>query len=156
MSPTLRLVLVFHNHQPVGNFDGVFEHAYQDSYRPFLDVFEQYDGIPIALHTSGSLMEWLAAHHPEYLDRLAELVTAGRLEIIGGAYYEAILTMIPRRDRVGQITRYADWLSDRFGTPVNGMWMPERVWEQSLTTDLAEAGVRYTLLDDFHFKKCWS
>jgi len=148
----LRLVLVFHNHQPVGNFDGVFEQAYQDSYRPFLDVFEAYEDLPIAIHTSGSLMEWLAARHPEYLDRLAELVTAGRLEIVGGAYYEAILTMIPRRDRVGQITRYAEWLADRFGTPINGMWMPERVWEQSLTNDLVDAGVRYTLLDDFHFK----
>ncbi len=80
------------------------------------------------------------------------LVAAGRLEIVGGAYYEPILTMIPRRDRVGQITRYADWLADRFGTPINGMWIPERVWEQSLTSDLADAGVRYTLLDDFHFK----
>jgi alpha-amylase len=152
MSPMLRLVLVLHNHQPVGNFDGVFEQAYQDSYRPFLDVFEQYDDLPVALHTSGSLMEWLAARHPEYLDRLAELVVAGRLEIVGGAFYEAILTMIPRRDRIGQITRYADWLANRFGTPVTGMWMPERVWEQSLTNDLADAGVRYTLLDDFHFK----
>jgi alpha-amylase len=152
MSPTLRLVLVFHNHQPVGNFDGVFEHAYQDSYRPFLDVFESYSGLPIALHTSGSLMEWLAARHPEYLDRLAALVAAGRLEIVGGAFFEPILTMIPRRDRIGQITRYAEWLADRFGTPISGMWMPERVWEQSLTSDLAEAGVRYTLLDDFHFK----
>jgi alpha-amylase len=152
MSPMLRLVLVFHNHQPVGNFDGVFEQAYQDSYRPFLDVFEQYDELPIALHTSGSLMEWLAARHPEYLDRLADLVVAGRLEIVGGAFYEAILPMIPRRDRIGQITRYADWLAERFGTPVSGMWMPERVWEQSLTNDLADAGIRYTLLDDFHFK----
>ncbi len=42
MTHSLRLVLVFHNHQPVGNFDGVFEQAYQDSYLPFLDVFEQY------------------------------------------------------------------------------------------------------------------
>ena len=152
MSPTLRLVLVFHNHQPIGNFDGVFEQAYQDSYRPFLDVFEEYHDLPIALHTSGSLMEWLAARHPEYLDRLAALVAAGRMEIVGGAFYEPILTMIPPRDRVGQITRYAEWLADRFGTPINGMWMPERVWEQSLTSDLADAGVRYTLLDDFHFK----
>jgi hypothetical protein len=152
MSPTLRLVLVFHNHQPVGNFDSVFEHAYQDSYRPFLDVFEEYAGLPIALHTSGSLMEWIAARHPEYLDRLAALVAAGRLEIVGGAYYEPILTMIPRRDRVGQITRYAEWLADRFATPISGVWIPERVWEQSLTSDLAEAGVRYTVLDDFHFK----
>jgi 4-alpha-glucanotransferase len=152
MSPTLRLVLVLHNHQPIGNFDGVFESAYQDSYSPFLDVFENYPGIPVALHTSGCLMEWLAARHPEYLERLAALVAAGRLEIVGGAFYEPILTMIPRRDRVGQITRYAEWLAERFGTPISGMWMPERVWEQSLTTDLAEAGVRYTLLDDFHFK----
>ena len=152
MSPTLRLVLVFHNHQPIGNFDGVFEQAYEDSYRPFLDVLEQYPTLPIGLHTSGSLMEWLVARHPEYVDRLASLVAAGRLEIVGGAYYEPILTMIPPRDRVGQISRYADWLADRFGTSVSGMWMPERVWEQSLTSDLAEAGVRYTLLDDFHFK----
>jgi alpha-amylase len=152
MSPNLRLVIVLHNHQPIGNFDGVFECAYQDSYKAFLDVFEQYSGISVALHTSGSLMEWLAVKHPEYLDRLAALVAAGRIEIVGGAYYEAILPMIPSRDRVGQITRYAEWLADRFATPISGMWMPERVWEQTLTGDLAKAGVRYTLLDDFHFK----
>ena len=40
-------------------------------------------------------MEWLDARHPEYLDRLAGLVAAGRIEIIGGAFYEPILTMIP-------------------------------------------------------------
>ena len=38
MTHPLRLVLVLHNHQPIGNFDGVFEQAYHDSYLPFLDV----------------------------------------------------------------------------------------------------------------------
>ena len=42
MPHPLRLCLVLHNHQPIGNFDGVFEQAYQDSYLPFLDVFESY------------------------------------------------------------------------------------------------------------------
>src|SRR3954468_3282226 len=152
MSPNLRLVIVLHNHQPIGNFDGVMEAAYHDSYRAFLDVFEDYTDLPVALHTSGSLMEWLADRHPEYLDRLGALVAAGRLEIVGGAFYEPILTMIPPRDRVGQIRRYSDWLAKRFNTPVNGMWIPERVWEQSLTSEIAEAGIPYTLLDDFHFK----
>ena len=32
------------------------------------------------------------------------------------------------------------------------MWMPERVWEQSMTSDLVDAGISYTMLDDFHFK----
>lgn len=152
MNEPLRLVLVLHNHQPIGNFDGVFEQAYQDSYLPFLNVFERYEGLKIALHTSGSLMEWLAARHPEYVDRLAALVAAGRIEIVGGAYFEPILTMIPPRDRVGQITAYAEWLERRLGANVRGIWIPERVWEQSLTTDLVRAGVHYTVLDDFHFK----
>src|SRR5690606_31049895 len=51
-----------------------------------------------------------------------------------------------------QISTYSDWLNRRFSTEVQGMWMPERVWEQSLTSDVAEAGIRYTVLDDFHFK----
>lgn len=149
---SIRLCLVLHNHQPVGNFDGVFEQAYLDSYLPFLDVFEPYQDLKISLHTSGPLMEWLDQRHPEYLDRLAKLVAAGRVEILGGAFYEAILTMIPTRDRVGQIASYTRWLENRLGAHVQGMWMPERVWEQNLAADIVAAGIKYTLLDDFHFR----
>ncbi|MBX7165798.1 MAG: DUF1926 domain-containing protein [Pirellulales bacterium] len=152
MSHSIRFVLALHNHQPIGNFDGVIEAAYQDSYRPFLDVFERFTDLRIALHTSGSLMEWLDAHHPEYVDRLATLAAAGRVEIIGGAFYEPILTMLPRRDRIGQVRRYTRWLESRIGARIRGIWVPERVWEQSLVSDLAEAGIEYTCLDDFHFK----
>lgn len=152
MAANIRLVLALHDHQPVGNFDGVFEQAYQDSYLPLLDIFESYPTLPMALHTSGSLMEWLEEHHGEYVDRLAALAAAGRIEIIGGAFYEPILTMLSPRDRVGQIAAYSDWLQKRLGVDVQGMWIPERVWEQALASDLVEAGIRYTLLDDFHFR----
>ncbi|MEE2643070.1 MAG: alpha-amylase/4-alpha-glucanotransferase domain-containing protein [Planctomycetota bacterium] len=151
MNPSVRICLVIHNHQPVGNFDSVIEQAYQDSYLPFLDVFEEFEHLKLSLHTSGPLMNWLEEHHQEYLDRIASLVHQGRVEIVGGPYYEPILTMIPSRDRIGQIRSYSDWLEQRFDTSVNGMWMPERVWEQSLTSDIAAADIRYTVLDDFHF-----
>ena len=128
------------------------EQAYEDSYRPFLDVFERYEDLKIGLHVSGSLMEWLDREHPEYVDRLANLVAKGRIEVIGGPYFEPILTMLPSRDRIGQIKRYSQWLEKRLGATVRGMWVPERVWEQSVTRDLADAGVQYTVLDDFHFK----
>src|SRR5512140_2420054 len=103
MPPRIRLVLALHNHQPVGNFDHVFQQAYDDSYRPFLDVFERYESLKLSLHTSGSLMEWLSERQPAYVDRLARLVDQGRVEILGGAFYEPILALIPSRDRVGQI-----------------------------------------------------
>ena len=153
MSNRLRLVLALHNHQPIGNFDGSIEQAYQDSYLPFLDLFKKYDSLKIALHTSGSLMDWLEEHHPEYVDSLAELASSGRIEILGGPYYEPILAMLPSRDRIGQIRRYTRHLESRLNTRVRGMWTPERVWEQSYIRDLTEAGIEYTIVDDFHFKK---
>ena len=152
MAPKAYLCLALHNHQPIGNFDGVFEQAYQDSYLPFLEVFEPYEAIRISLHTSGPLMMWLAENHPEYLTRLRYLVDAGRVEILGGPQYEPILTMLPRRDRIGQIRSYTRWLTDRFETPITGMWTPERVWEPQLVADATAANISYTILDDYHFQ----
>jgi alpha-amylase len=152
MPNRIRLILAIHNHQPIGNFDHVFQHAFEDSYQPFLEVFSRYPTLKMSLHTSGSLMEWLAAHHSEYVDRLAELVEQGRVEILGSTYYEPILAMIPSCDRVGQIRSYTRWLQNRLGATIRGLWMPERVWEQTFARDLADAGIEYTVLDDFHFK----
>jgi hypothetical protein len=152
MVGSVRLVLAFHNHQPVGNFDGVFEQAYRDSYLPFLDVLQDYPEIPFGLHTSGSLLEWLEVRHPEYIDRVRKMVASSQIEIIGGAFYEPILSNIPRRDRIGQIQRYSEHLNQLFRTSVRGMWLPERVWEQSFAGDIAAAGLQYTMVDDYHFR----
>jgi len=152
MTEPIRFVFVLHDHQPVGNFDHVFEQAYRDSYLPFLEVFERYEQLKVGLHTSGPLIEWLDAHHGDYLDRVAALVAAGRIEIIGGAFYEPILSMISRRDRIGQIRSFSRYLERRLGATIRGMWVPERVWEQGFTSDLVAAGIQYTMLDDSHFK----
>ncbi len=152
MNSRIRLVLAIHNHQPIGNFEGVCEQAYRDSYAPFLEVLEDYPELPISLHTSGSLLEWLVTAHPEYIDRVRSLVDRGQVEILGGPFYEPILACIPRRDRVGQIVAYSRYLKQLFGSDIRGMWVPERVWEQSFASDIARSGIEYTLLDDFHFR----
>lgn len=151
--PHINLCLVLHNHQPTGNFDDVFEAAYQDSYLPFLDVFEPYEHLQISLHTSGPLATWLLDRHPEYVARVTSLVAQNRIEIVGGAFYEPILAMIPSRDRQGQIRSFTHWLQRNFGGEINGMWIPERVWESEFTSDLADAGISYIVLDDFHFRR---
>src|SRR5947209_19584286 len=96
----VRLILALHNHQPVGNFDGVFEAAYRQSYLPFLEVMEDYPEIPFALHTSGPLMEWLVERHEGYVDRVRGMVEAGRVEGRGGGFHGPALTVIPPRARL--------------------------------------------------------
>ncbi len=152
MTAPVRLILTLHNHQPIGNFDGVFESADRDSYAPFVELLDEFPDIPVVLHISGSLLEWLTDHHPEYIDRVRVCVQRGQLELLGGPFYESILASIPRRDRLGQITAYKQHLEKLFHTRIRGMWVPERVWEQSFAGDIAEAGIEYTLLDDTHFR----
>ena len=153
MSPQVRLAFVIHNHQPIGNFEGVFDEAYHDSYLPFLSMLEEFPEIHCSLHNSGSLLEWLVKEHPEYIDRLRRMVSHGQIEVIGGPFFEPILAGIPQADRVGQICAYSDYLEELFGQKVRGMWMPERVWEQSFTGNITRAGIEYTVLDDYHFKQ---
>ena len=92
-----------HNHQPVGNFDFVFEDAYQKSYLPFLEILERHPKIRIAQHYSGILFDWILENHPDYIKRLAKLVSLGQIEMMTGAHYEPILMTIPDSDKVGQI-----------------------------------------------------
>jgi len=146
-----RLLLLIHAHQPIGNFDSVFENSYQKSYLTFLQAVERHPGIRIGLHISGPLLEWLEVKHPEYFELLRGLVAKGQIEMVGSGFYEPILISIPPEDRVEQLRRMADYLEKHFGRRPQGAWLTERVWEPQLPGSLAAGGVEYTLVDDVHF-----
>ncbi len=147
----INFILGCHSHQPVGNFDFVFEEAYEKSYLPFINVLERYPAVRMTLHYTGPLWDWFLAHRPEYIERIAALVTAGQVEIMGGGYYEPLLCAIPERDAIAQIHRMQDFCLEHFGEKPRGMWLTERVWEPGMASTLARAGVEYTALDDAHF-----
>ncbi len=145
-------VFGIHDHQPVGNFDFVFEDAYQRAYLPFLDVLEAHPGIRLAQHYSGILFEWILKHHPDYIERLKKMVQSGQVEMMTGAYYEPILISIPDADKKGQIVKLTQTLKKHTGYSAKGFWLAERVWEPHLPKILKESGVTYTIVDDSHFK----
>lgn len=150
MAP-IRFVFGLHLHQPVGNFDHVFAQHVEDVYRPLLDRLAGRNFLPVVLHLSGPLLEWLEDHERAYLDRLGALAADGRVEILLAGFYEPVLASLPRADRVEQIRWMHEAVRRRFGVDARGLWLTERVWEPELAADLADAGVRYALVDDRHF-----
>ena len=149
---TVRLIMALHNHQPVGNFDHVFEKACAEAYHPFLDVADDFPDIRMALHYSGSLFEWLQRNDRGLIDRVREGVKAGRFELLGGGFSEPILTMLTDADLAGQIDLFRRTLRSQCEFDARGIWLPERVWEPYLAGVLCDAGVEYTVVDDFHFR----
>ena len=150
--PRFYVGLAIHNHQPVGNAHHVFESVYQESYLPLLAALEDHPRIRISLHYSGCLLDWLREYRPDFLARLKALAARGQVEIMTGGYYEPILPAIPDADKLGQIAYMSTVIRDEFGVSPSGLWLAERVWEPHLPRFLAEAGVRWTVVDDSHFR----
>jgi 4-alpha-glucanotransferase len=147
----LKLVMVLHGHQPVGNFDNVFQMAYQQCYRPVLDLLNAHPGVRTGLHISGPLFEWIEVNHPECIDQLGEMVERNQIEILSGGFFEPLLAAIPTRDARGQIFLMNNYITERFGTKPEGFWLTERVWDSSLPFVLKDSDLSYTIVDDTHF-----
>jgi alpha-amylase len=141
-----------HNHQPVGNFDFVFGDAYEQAYLPFLQVLQNFPNVKISLHFTGILIDWLKDNRPDFLTLIRKLVRHGQIEMMTGGYYEPILSIIPEEDRIGQIQMLTRAVTRLFNYEPHGMWLAERVWEPTMPTSLVKAGVKYTVIDDTHFK----
>jgi len=152
MAEALRLVLDLHCHQPIGNFGWVIEKATAGSYRPLLEALHRHPRLPFVLHVSGPLLEWWLEHARDLVALVKEGVARGQVELQASGLYEPILPSIPRRDRVDQVRLHRAWLRELFGADATSLWLTERVWEPTLPSDLAAAGIRSVLVDDTHFE----
>jgi 4-alpha-glucanotransferase len=146
-----RLIVGTHSHLPLGSDDTAAERLYQESYKPLLAVLYRYPAFPVTLHYSGILMEWLEEFHPEFLTLLGEMVGRAQVEVLGGGYYDPILTLIPTNDKLGQLEKLTTWLRVRFEIRPRGCWIAEKVWEPALASVLRTSGMDYTFLDETQF-----
>ncbi len=141
-----------HNHQPVGNAPFVFEEAFNRCYKPFIDILGEFPQIKCNVHISGPLYDWILSHRRTFITQLKKMVEKSQIEIIGGAYYEPVLSIIPDKDKFAQIRLMNDFIKEQFGRSPKGMWLAERVWEPHLAGIIRKAGLKYTFLDDVHFR----
>jgi hypothetical protein len=148
----INLIIGTHNHLPLGQPDFVTENAYQRSFKPLLSVLYAFPAVPAVLHYSGLLLEWLEERHPEFLMLLIEMVKRKQVEILGGGYFDPILTMIPSNDKLGQLEKMTTYLRVRFETRPRGCWLTETVWEPSLSSVLRSSGMDFTFLEDAQFR----
>ena len=151
MTQPVSLLLGVHAHQPVGNFSSVLEEAHERCYRPFLRTLHRYPQFRFAAHFSGWLLDWLLAQHPQDMALLKEMVARGQVELFGAGDCEPVLASIPQRDRIGQLNALTDKLQRRFGALVEGAWLTERVYIPTVVPALADCGMKYVTVDDYHF-----
>ena len=145
------LLFGVHSHQPVNNFFEVVKEATEKSYYPFLKTLSNYKNIKISVHFSGWLLEWLKKYHKDTFSILKELSDNGQIEFFTAGFYEPILSVIPEKDAELQILKLNKFIRDNFGQSPKGLWLTERVWEDKIIKLLVNVGIKYVVVDDYHF-----
>jgi alpha-amylase len=148
---TISLLFGVHAHQPVGNFTEVIDDAHLRCYGMFIRVLHRYPDFRFSVHFSGWLLDLLYERHPADMKLLAAMTERGQVEWFGSGDCEPVLAAIPHRDRLTQIETLSAKIARYTGTRPRGAWLTERVWESAVASSLAEAGIDYVAVDDYHF-----
>lgn len=147
-----KFIFIVHNHQPIGNFDSVFENAFVRAYSPFIEVAAKFSKFKFAIHYSGPLLRWLSKNKPDFIKLIRNLIDEGKVEILGGSFSESILPIWDEQTSKAQIERMNDLVFSLFGVKPIGMWLAERAWEPYLPSIINP--LEYVVVDDIHLKRC--
>ncbi|NWF66870.1 MAG: DUF1926 domain-containing protein [Campylobacterales bacterium] len=148
---SVHLLFGIHCHQPVDNFNEVVVNAINRAYKPFMKEVLNYPFFKFSVHFSGWLLEFIKEHDGELFSIMKELAKQDRIEFFTGGFYEPILCAIPSNDRVSQIKKLNTFIKKNFNQTPKGLWLTERVWDDSLIKDLVKCDIEYVIVDDYHF-----
>ncbi|MDR3303493.1 MAG: DUF1926 domain-containing protein [Treponema sp.] len=152
MSISAHFILGTHAHIASGASDSTFEGLYQARIKPFIVALYRYPKIQACVHYSGVLLHRIERAHPELFMLLEDIVARKQVELLGGGFYEPMLSLLPLQDKIGQIELLTTYLRKRFGKRPQGCRLPALAWEQNLVGPLNTCGMAYTFLDETQFR----
>ncbi len=125
----------------------------------YFKVFELHKkyGLPLNLHLSGTLLETILWHRPDFLLRLRNLRRQGLLDFIGSCYGQNVVRFFGDRDNLKHLNEEIKLYRRHLGVKPQSLrvfWPPERVWvTEGLASRLADKhllnrGYEYVLVDD--------
>lgn len=114
-----------------------------------LQVVNNYE--MMSFNFGPTLLSWIEAHHPITYGRIIEadrksVRERGFGNALAQAYNHTILPLDDPRDRRTQIRWGLADFEARFGRTAEGMWLPETAANDAVLSELARAGVRFTIL----------
>jgi hypothetical protein len=121
-----------------------------------LDLHARH-GVPLNLHISGTLLEAIAWHQPEFLAQVREMLGAGLIELVGSSYGQNIMRFFGADYNRRQLNEELLLYDLHLGVEperVRTFWPPERVWETRRMAPvvrdarLLNNGYRHVILDD--------
>jgi alpha-amylase/alpha-mannosidase (GH57 family) len=140
---------LLHFYQPPTQVPSVLKKICDESYRPLLQVFEEYPNARVTINFNGVLTDMLIdCGHRDVIDGLRSLGENGQLEFTGTGKYHPILPLIPKEEVKRQIDLNTQTNRRSFGNAYapQGFFPPEMCYSQDILQPIIKAGYRWIIL----------
>ncbi len=133
---------LFHFYQPPTQLPAVVMKISNESYRPIMDVFEDFPHAKATFNINGVLTEMLALYgHTDILDKMRKLADNGQIEFTGSGKYHPILPLIPREEMERQIrlnhSTNKQYLGDAYRP--RGFFPPEMCYSKDIVDPIIQS-----------------
>ncbi|MDR1786245.1 MAG: DUF1926 domain-containing protein [Spirochaetaceae bacterium] len=129
------------------------ESIYQNVFKKLVSFLYAHPKCFFYWSLSGTQLEYYSEKHPEFITLLSQLVGRKQVELLGGGYYEPILSILLPVDRVGQIEYMTSLQRKLVGKRPRGVLLSRGVWDAKIIDSLKNCGVDYVLLDSDLFPR---
>jgi alpha-amylase/alpha-mannosidase (GH57 family) len=140
---------LLHFYQPPTQVPSVLKKICDESYRPLLQVFQEYPNARVTINFNGVLTDMLIdCGHKDVIEGLKSIAESGQVEFTGTGKYHPILPLIPKDEAKRQIDLNALTNRHFFGrsyTP-KGFFPPEMCYSQDILQPITESGYRWIIL----------
>jgi hypothetical protein len=125
----------------------ILEKDYQTVYKPLIKFLYTHPEISFSFNCTGNQIKFYKKRKNEILTILKQLIEKQQIEVLGGAYYDAILPLLYPADRNGQIDLLSTELRQNLGKRPRGIALYQDSWDSSLVNSIQSSGIEYIVLD---------
>jgi alpha-amylase/alpha-mannosidase (GH57 family) len=140
---------LLHFYQPPTQVPSVLKKICDESYRPLLQVFQEYPNARVTINFNGVLTDMLMdCGHKDVIEGLRSLAERGQIEFTGTGKYHPILPLIPKDEAKRQIDLNMQTNHRFFGKTYapQGFFPPEMCYSQDILQPITESGYRWIIL----------
>jgi alpha-amylase/alpha-mannosidase (GH57 family) len=140
---------LLHFYQPPTQVPSVLRRICEESYRPLLEVFEEYPNARVTINVNGVLTDMLIdCGHRDVIDGFKSLAEKGQLEFTGTGKYHPVLPLIPKEEVKRQIDLNRQTNRRSFGDAyaAHGFFPPEMCYSGEILLPVIQSGYRWIIL----------
>jgi alpha-amylase/alpha-mannosidase (GH57 family) len=140
---------LLHFYQPPTQIPSMLNRICNESYRPLLQVFEEYPKAQVTINFNGVLTDMLMdCGHRDVVDGYRSLADKGQIEFTGTGKYHPILPLLPKEEVKRQISLNIQTNRRVFGKAYapRGFFPPEMCYSRDILQPVINSGCRWVIL----------